>query len=134
MKITLKRTILALAAIPVMLGLWALVSIIGYETTFDRDQLDGLKKGMSRLEVATVLRKSGVSEMESQPEQSSLAALGNANQAVEWVNLGRQDFESTLQRHAAWRYQIPKSYSTVDIRFADDKLVSITYRWRPFEG
>jgi hypothetical protein len=126
-----KRLILALTAVPAALAFWALISFLGYETTFDRDQLDGLKKGMSRAEVAVVLRNSGVSEMESQPDRPGVAELA---QQLEWVNLQQKDFEPTFRRHDAWRYQVPNSYSTVDLRFAGDTLVSITYRWRPFEG
>lgn len=137
MKSAIKRMITVVAIISAAAVIWAIVSIVGYGTTFERDEFQGVKKGMSRLEVVDILRKSGVTELESEPAQEVHAKDRNrdaSSQSGQWIDLGKAGSEASFYEHEVWRYQVPGSYSTVDIRFAGDKLISIKYRWRPFEG
>lgn len=113
---------------------WTLISIVGYGMTFNRTELDGLKKGMSRAEVMAELKKVGVIELEAIPDDEPNALKDANNEGGFWVSLNDKDYMSKMYRHNAWRYQIPNSYSNVDITFRQDGLASIKYRWRPFEG
>lgn len=135
MKIINVKSLLALTACLVVIAVaWVLVSIFGYGMTFERTELDGLNKGMSRVEVMAELKKRGVVELEAIPDEGINASKGADAQARYWVRFNDQDYDSEIYRHDSWRYQIPNSYSNADIVFKRNELISIKYRWRPFEG
>lgn len=113
---------------------WTLISIFGYGTTFSRTELDGLKTGMSRLEAVTQLQKRGVTEMEAIPDEGINASKDADARGGYWVRFNEKDYNAKISKHDVWRYQIPNSYSNVDIIFRQNDLISIKYRWRPFEG
>jgi hypothetical protein len=113
---------------------WVLFSIFGYGMTFDRTELDGINKGMSRVEVVSELKKRGVVELEAIPDEGTNASKGADAQGGYWVRFNDKDYDSEIRRHDTWRYQIPNSYSNADIVFKGNDLISIKYRWRPFEG
>ncbi|RDD83400.1 hypothetical protein DVJ77_02115 [Dyella tabacisoli] len=113
---------------------WALTSIIGYGMTFSRTEFDGLKKGMSRADAMAELKKIGVVELEAIPDNAPNVSKDADTQEGLWVRLNEKDYVSKIYRYDTWRYQVPNSYSNVDITFRQDGLVSIKYRWRPFEG
>jgi hypothetical protein len=131
----LKWLMASLSLAMVLLGLWVVISISGYEMTFSRHEFEGVEIGMSRAVVAEKLRRSGVYEMESLPVRPiGSAATSSERIGGKWIRLeGGQDGRQ-LDQYDAWRYQVPNSYSTVDLRFEAERLVSIKYRWRPFEG
>ena len=118
----------------VAVAVWIMVSIGGYGMTFNRTEFDGLKKGMSRVEVLTELNKSGVVELEAIPDNELGAPKDMEAQGGYWVNLKEKDCDLKMSQHSTWRYKAPNSYSTVDIKFEGNDLISIRYRWRPFEG
>jgi len=113
---------------------WVLASIFGYGMTFNRTELDGLKKGMSRADTMAELKRIGVVELEAIPDNESSALSDEKARGGFWVRLDVKDYASKIYQHDTWRYQIPHSYSNVDITFGRDGLVLIKYRWRPFEG
>jgi hypothetical protein len=115
-------------------AMWILVSIVGYGVTFNRTEFDGLKTGMSRVDAVAELKKRGVVELEAIPDNESDVPKGMDARGGYWVNLKEQGYDLKISEHDDWRYQVPNSYSTVDIEFRKNNLISITYRWRPFEG
>jgi hypothetical protein len=135
MKMTSVRSLVVLAAcLLIATAGWVLISIVGYEMTFNRTEFDGLKKGMSRVEALAELKKIGVVELEAIPDDEPSASKNMDDRGGYWVNLKEKDYDLKMSQHDTWRYQVPNSYSTVDIKFKGSDLISIKYRWRPFEG
>jgi hypothetical protein len=123
--------IVCLLAVPVV---WTLVEITGYGMAFNRTEFNGLKVGMSRAQAVAELKKSGVVELVALPDKELNAREDTSTDGGNWIRLGEKDYDSKIYKHDTWSYGAPNSYSTVDIKFSGNDLISIKYRWRPFEG
>jgi hypothetical protein len=123
--------IVCLLAVPVV---WTLVEITGYGMAFNRTEFNGLKVGMSRAQAVAELKKSGVVELVALPDKELNAREDISTDGGNWIRLGEKDYDSKIYKHDTWSYGAPNSYSTVDIKFSGNDLISIKYRWRPFEG
>lgn len=134
MKAIIAKPLWLMAACLLVAVLVWLASTLGYGMTINRTELDGLKKGMSRVDVVAELKKIGVVELEAIPDNELGALKEKGARGGFWVRLDGGDYASNIYRHDTWRYQVPHSYSNVDITFRQDGLVLIKYRWRPFEG
>lgn len=113
---------------------WTLIELVGSGMAFNRTEFDGLKTGMSRAQALVELKKSGITELVALSSDEPVSVKGAVVHEGEWIRLGDKNSDLKIYQHDAWSYGAPNSYSTVDIEFKGDDLISIKYRWRPFEG
>lgn len=105
--------------------------------SFSRDTIDGVAIGMSRRAVIETLKAEGVQEVVSQPSlvaRSGRKLTKDPGPAESWIALDDSRIDWLIRQRDAWRYQIPGSYSTVVLESSDDRLTTIRFTWRPFEG